>query len=80
MDEHLLYVGGQWRPGRAAPDPATSPATGETFASVAMAGPGDVDDAVRAAARGLAGLGGLVGVRPGGLVRAGRRGHSRPPR
>ncbi len=50
MDEHLLCVGGQWRPGRTAPDPATSPATGETFASVAVAGPGDVDDAVRAAA------------------------------
>ena len=51
MDEHLLYIGGQWRAGRLAPDPATSPATGETFASVAAAGPADVDDAVRAAAR-----------------------------
>ena len=80
MDEHLLCIGGQWRPGRTAPDPATSPATGETFASVAVAGPGDVDDAVRAAARAWPDWAALVGVRPGGLVRAGRRGHSRPPR
>ncbi|MGI8446528.1 MAG: aldehyde dehydrogenase family protein, partial [Streptosporangiaceae bacterium] len=51
MDEYLLYIGGEWRAGRTAPDAATSPATGETFASVAMAGPADVDDTVRAAAR-----------------------------
>ncbi len=51
MDEYLLHIGGEWRAGRAAPDPAASPATGETFASVAVAGTADVDDAVRAAAR-----------------------------
>jgi len=51
VDEYLLCIGGEWRAGRTAPDAATSPATGETFASVAVAGPADVDDAVRAAAR-----------------------------
>ncbi len=51
MDEYLLCIGGQWRAGQPEPDPATSPATGAAFASVAVAGPADVDDAVRAAAR-----------------------------
>jgi hypothetical protein len=50
MDEHLLYIGGQWRPGRTPPDPATSPATGETVASVAVAADG------RRGARGGPGL------------------------
>jgi acyl-CoA reductase-like NAD-dependent aldehyde dehydrogenase len=51
MDEHLLYIGGQWRPGRSPAAAATSPATGAEFATVAVAGAADVDDAVRAAAR-----------------------------
>jgi succinate-semialdehyde dehydrogenase/glutarate-semialdehyde dehydrogenase len=51
MDEHLLFIGGEWRPGRSPAARATSPATGEDFASVAVADPADVDDAVRAAAR-----------------------------
>jgi acyl-CoA reductase-like NAD-dependent aldehyde dehydrogenase len=51
MDEHLLFIGGEWRPGRSPAALATSPATGEDFASVAVADPADVDDAVRAAAR-----------------------------
>ena len=50
MDEYLICVGGQWRPGRSAAAPAVSPASGETFAAVATADPADVDDAVRAAA------------------------------
>jgi acyl-CoA reductase-like NAD-dependent aldehyde dehydrogenase len=50
-DEYLLYIGGQWRAGHTTPDAAISPATGERFASVAVAGPADVDDAVQAAAR-----------------------------
>jgi succinate-semialdehyde dehydrogenase/glutarate-semialdehyde dehydrogenase len=51
VDEYLLCVGGQWRAGRSAAVPAVSPGSGETFGSVAMADPADVDDAVRAAAR-----------------------------
>jgi len=47
--EHLLYIGGQWRRGGAGTAEATSPSSGETFASVAVADPGDVDDAVAAA-------------------------------
>jgi acyl-CoA reductase-like NAD-dependent aldehyde dehydrogenase len=48
--EHLLYVGGDWRPGEGGTAPATSPASGEVFASTAVGGPGDVDAAVAAAA------------------------------
>jgi acyl-CoA reductase-like NAD-dependent aldehyde dehydrogenase len=51
VDEHLLYIGGQWRAGRSPAAAATSPATGEEFATVAVADQADVDDAVRAAAR-----------------------------
>jgi len=47
--EYLICVGGAWREGRAGSAPAVSPATGEAFASVAVAGPADVDDAVAAA-------------------------------
>ncbi|HXF22104.1 MAG TPA: aldehyde dehydrogenase family protein [Streptosporangiaceae bacterium] len=50
MDEYLLFIGGEWRPGRTPAVSATSPATGQDFASVATADPADVDDAVRAAA------------------------------
>jgi acyl-CoA reductase-like NAD-dependent aldehyde dehydrogenase len=50
MREHQLYIGGRWRRGRSGQAPATSPASGETFASVAVADPADVDDAVAAAA------------------------------
>jgi acyl-CoA reductase-like NAD-dependent aldehyde dehydrogenase len=47
--EHLLYIDGAWRPGRAGSAAAVSPSSGETFATVAVASPADVDDAVRAA-------------------------------
>jgi acyl-CoA reductase-like NAD-dependent aldehyde dehydrogenase len=50
MHEHLLYIDGAWRGGGAGTADAVSPATGETFATVAVADPADVDDAVRAAA------------------------------
>ncbi|HUJ04549.1 MAG TPA: aldehyde dehydrogenase family protein [Streptosporangiaceae bacterium] len=50
VQEHLLYVDGRWRPGGGGTAEAVSPATGEIFASVAVADPADVDDAVRAAA------------------------------
>src|SRR5215470_7224943 len=50
MREHLLYIDGEWRGGSAGTAEATSPSSGETFATVAIAGPADVDDAVRAAA------------------------------
>jgi acyl-CoA reductase-like NAD-dependent aldehyde dehydrogenase len=47
--EHLLYIGGGWRPGGGRAAAAVSPSSGETFASVAAGGPADVDDAVAAA-------------------------------
>src|SRR5262249_5886999 len=47
--EYLFGVGGAGRGGRAATLPAVSPATGEEFASVAVASTADVDDAVAAA-------------------------------
>ena len=50
MRQHQLYIGGQWRDGRAGRATATSPGSGETFAQVAVADPADVDDAVAAAA------------------------------
>jgi acyl-CoA reductase-like NAD-dependent aldehyde dehydrogenase len=50
MPEHLLYIDGAWRGGGAGTAEAVSPASGETFATVAVADPADVDDAVRAAA------------------------------
>ena len=50
MTVYLLYIGGAWRGGRGGTADAVSPSSGETFASVAVAGPADVDDAVRAAA------------------------------
>jgi acyl-CoA reductase-like NAD-dependent aldehyde dehydrogenase len=50
MHEHLLYIDGAWRGGGAGTADAVSPATGETFGTVAVADPADVDDAVRAAA------------------------------
>ncbi len=48
MREHLLYIDGAWRAGRGRPAAAVSPASGETFASVATGTPADVDDAVAA--------------------------------
>jgi acyl-CoA reductase-like NAD-dependent aldehyde dehydrogenase len=50
MREHLLYIGGQWRKGGAGTAAAVSPSSGEEFATVAVGDPGDVDDAVAAAA------------------------------
>ena len=50
MQEHLLYIGGGWRPGAAGTALATSPSSGETFASVAVGDRSDVDEAVAAAA------------------------------
>jgi succinate-semialdehyde dehydrogenase/glutarate-semialdehyde dehydrogenase len=49
MLEHLICVGGTWREGRAGVMTAVSPSSGAGFASVAVAGPADVDDAVAAA-------------------------------
>jgi len=49
MREHLLYIGGAWRPGGGGQVPAVSPSSGEHFASVAAGDPGDVDAAVAAA-------------------------------
>ena len=49
MREYLLYVDGTWCPGRHGSMPATSPSTGDTFASVAVADLADVDRAVKAA-------------------------------
>jgi succinate-semialdehyde dehydrogenase/glutarate-semialdehyde dehydrogenase len=49
VQEHQLYIGGEWRPGSDGTAEATSPSSGEIFAAVAVADPGDVDDAVTAA-------------------------------
>jgi len=49
MREYSICVGGTWREGRAGTMPAVGPASGATFASVAVASPADVDDAVAAA-------------------------------
>src|SRR6202167_4837058 len=50
MREYLLYIDGAWRSGGAGSAAAVSPSSGETFATVAVASPVDVDDAVGAAA------------------------------
>jgi len=50
MTVYLLYIGGAWRGGQGGTADAVSPSSGETFATVAVGGPGDVDAAVRAAA------------------------------
>jgi acyl-CoA reductase-like NAD-dependent aldehyde dehydrogenase len=50
MREHLLYIAGGWRPGRAGTTPAVSPSSGQAFATVHTASLADVDDAVAAAA------------------------------
>jgi acyl-CoA reductase-like NAD-dependent aldehyde dehydrogenase len=49
MQEHRLYIGGDWRRGGAGTAQAVSPSSGRTFASVAVADAGDVDAAVAAA-------------------------------
>jgi len=49
MREYLLYLDGKWSAGGAGTMPATSPSSGEAFASVAVADLADVDRAVRAA-------------------------------
>ncbi len=49
MREYRLYLDGAWRHGRAGTAPATSPSTGEVFASVAVADRADVSEAVDAA-------------------------------
>jgi acyl-CoA reductase-like NAD-dependent aldehyde dehydrogenase len=49
MREFQLYVDGDWCAGGAGTMPATSPSTGETFATVAVADSADVERAVRAA-------------------------------
>ena len=49
MREHRLYIGGRWRAGGGGTAEATSPSTGEPFATVAVADPNDVDAAVVAA-------------------------------
>jgi acyl-CoA reductase-like NAD-dependent aldehyde dehydrogenase len=50
VDEHLLYINGDWRKGGGGTDTAVSPSSGEAFASVSLGSPADVDDAVAAAA------------------------------
>ncbi len=49
MRQHLLYVGGRWHEGRGGTAHATSPSSGETFASVALGDTADIDEAVAAA-------------------------------
>ena len=59
MREYLLYIDGARRAGGAGSAAAVSPSSGETFATVAVASPVDVDDAVRAAAAAWPGWAGL---------------------
>jgi succinate-semialdehyde dehydrogenase/glutarate-semialdehyde dehydrogenase len=59
MREYLLYIGGSWRAGGAGVATAVSPSSGERFASVAVAGPADVDAAVAAAGAAHPGWAGL---------------------
>ena len=68
MREYLLCVGGSWRAGSAGSAPAVSPSSGETFATVAVAGRPDVDDAV-ANGKVLLAYGVLPLPRPGTLER-----------
>ncbi len=68
-----MYIGGRWRPGGAGTGLATSPSSGETFAPWPSPTPLTWTTRWRGG-RGLAGLGGRVGLRAGGLVRAGGRG------
>ena len=75
MRDFLLYVDGAWCPGGAGTMPATSPSTGERFASVAVADAADVDRAVKAARAARDGLGSPFGLRAGGMLRLGRGRH-----
>jgi succinate-semialdehyde dehydrogenase/glutarate-semialdehyde dehydrogenase len=59
MREYLLYIGGSWRAGGAGVATAVSPSSGQRFASVAVAGPADVDAAVAAAGAAHPGWAGL---------------------
>jgi acyl-CoA reductase-like NAD-dependent aldehyde dehydrogenase len=59
MREYLLHIGGSWRAGGAGVAAAVSPSSGERFASVAVAGPADVDAAVAAAGAAHPGWAGL---------------------
>ena len=49
MQDHQLYIGGQWRRGGAGTAEAVSPSSGAAFASVAVGDPSDVGEAVVAA-------------------------------
>ena len=60
-------------PAAAAGPRRSAPSSGETFATVAVADPADVDAAVRRPRAACPAWAAAVAVRPGGLVRAGRR-------
>ncbi len=62
-DHHLNYVGGVWTDGLQPPVEVEDPATGQVFATIARAGPADVDRAV-AGARACHLSGALTAMRP----------------
>ena len=50
LQRYALYVGGRWQPPRSGETmPSVNPYTGEPWAEIPVAGPQDVDEAVRAA-------------------------------
>ena len=57
--EYLLYLDGKWCTGEGGTMPATSPSSGESFGSVSVAGPTDVDRAVQAARAAAPGWGAM---------------------
>ena len=62
-DHHVNYVGGVWTDGLPPPIEVEDPATGQVFATIARAGPADIDRAV-AAARACHLSGALTAMRP----------------
>ena len=78
MREYLLYIDGAWRSGGAGSAAAISPSSGETFATVAVASPVDVDDAVRAAAAAWPEWAGASAFERAGWFEQGHRGHRGP--
>ncbi len=59
---HDLWIDGEWRKPRRGRFPTLNPATGEELSRIALAGPADVDRAVRAARRALPAWADLPGV------------------
>ena len=68
-----LFVGGEWRAGRAGRLDVVDPATGEAAGTVALATPGDLDDALAAAGGAFPAWAALPAHERGALLVAGAR-------